>query len=195
MIGSSKWFSALAGAGLLVAGGGALLAKVVGGASTRVRQAASSPNDEMLSPTMAPLGFLVGDWEATGGRVVNVASSRGHFSFEPVIEGKALLRRDHNDFVMIKGRDPSYDQIMLIYPEDGLIRGDWFDGTHVIHYKAVSIKPGRSVRFESLPRKGTPSYRLTYVMGSDGVNVSFERSDAGSRSFKPIAVGTAARSE
>ena len=94
---------------------------------------------------------------------------------------------------MRAGHDPAYDQIMLIYPEAGKLRGDWFDGQHVIHYTAVAIEPGRSVTFEGSPRGGSPLYRLSYRLGPSGVEVTFGKRLRGTRSFQAIASGVAAR--
>lgn len=157
--------------------------------------AAAAQPAQRLSATLAPLQFLVGSWRQTSGRVRFVARSQGSFTIEPAVGGTALLRRDHNDFVMQAGHDPSYDQIMLIYPEQGRLRADWFDGVHAIHYTSVTIEPGRSVRFATQTRPGQPSYRLTYTLNSNGVEVRFEQARANTRAFQPIAVGTAARVE
>jgi hypothetical protein len=145
-----------------------------------------------LSAELAPLGFLVGSWHQTNAQIRNVAQSRGSFSFGPVIGGRALLRRDHNNFVMLRGHDPSYEQIMLIYPEGGQLRADWFDGLHVIHYTSITVD-GRTVRFDSKPQVDGASYRLTYTSGVKGLEVRFEQLRAGARAFRPIAVGTAAK--
>lgn len=155
----------------------------------------SQPAPPVLSRQIAPLGFLVGSWREQRSQVINVRSSQGYFSFEPAINGQALLRRDHNDFVMKAGHDPAYDQIMLIYPEDGKLRGDWLDGQHVIHYTAIAIEPGRSVTFEGSTRSGGPIFRLNYRLGPSGVEVTFGQKRKGSRTMTTIATGVAVKQE
>ena len=148
-----------------------------------------------LGPEPAPLGFLVGGWTSGKGTVSDTggaATGRSTFSIEA--GGGALLRRDHTS---LKGPDGKraggMDQVMLIYPEGGTLKGDYSDGTHVIHYASAQVTPGRAVVFRSAPQPGAPSFRLTYEAAGDVLKVRFEMAPPGGSEFKPVAEGTMTR--
>ncbi len=147
-----------------------------------------------LSPTIASLAFLVGNWTSEEGHAER-DEARGTFHIEAAAGGKALLRRDHTEVISGRGAPvQSVDQIMLIYPENGHLRGDYFDGTHVIHYQDAQFEPGRSVRFNTSTIAGAPAFRLTYALLSpDRLSVRFEMQPPGQGEFHTIAEGTARR--
>ncbi len=160
------------------------------GASTSVCAAPAS-----LSPTLQPLGFLVGHWTATDGKAENGAVAKGVSSIEPAAGGAALLRRDRTDLFGPDGKPrTSFEQVMLIYPEGGALHADYFDGDHVIHYVSATIDPGKSVVFDTAATPGPPRFRLTYTaQGPNGFNVKFEMAPPGAADFRVIASGDAKR--
>jgi hypothetical protein len=148
-----------------------------------------------LSPAMQPLAFLIGHWTATDGRAENKVIAKGVSNIEPAAEGAALLRRDRTDLFSSDGKPlQSFEQVMLIYPEGGALHGDYFDGTHVIHYVSATVDPGKSVTFLTAATPGPPRFRLTYTArGPDGFNVKFEMAPPGASDFTVIASGDAKR--
>jgi hypothetical protein len=155
----------------------------------------------MLSPAMQPLAFLIGHWTATEGRAENKVIAKGVSNIEPAAEGAALLRRDRTDLFSPDGKPlQSFEQVMLIYPEGGDLHGDYFDGTHVIHYVSATVDPGKSVTFLTAATPlttatpGPPRFRLTYTArGPNGFNVKFEMAAPGASDFTVIASGDAKR--
>jgi hypothetical protein len=110
--------------------------------------AASPP----LKADLAGIGFLVGRWESSNGKVADTGGTSRGFSVVTVeANGTALLRRDYTD-LFDAGKKPSggFDQIMLIYPENGTIHADYSDGQHVIHYTSAAVVAGESVTFSSV---------------------------------------------
>jgi hypothetical protein len=150
-----------------------------------------------LSPPLAPIGFLVGDWTSGQGKVSDTgetASGRSHISIEA--GGAVLLRRDHTDLADASGKPSGgFDQIMTIWPEAGTLHADYFDGAHVIHYVSAAIEPGRFVSFTSAASASAPTFRLTYrLTAPDTLSIWFGMAAPGASDFHPIAEGTATRS-
>lgn len=145
-----------------------------------------------LSQPLTPLQFLVGNWIATGGHSEGGHVNRGTATFEPAAAGTALLRQDHTEVFDAAGhKTEDFGQVMLIYPEGGKLRADYFDGQHPIHYTSVSVEPDRSVRFETAPQTGAPSFRLTYTKtAADTLSVKFEMASPGQSAYQEIAAGT-----
>jgi hypothetical protein len=144
---------------------------------------------------MQPLGFLVGRWTATDGKAEHDATAKGVSSIEPAAGGSALLRRDRTDLYAADGKlRTSFEQVMLIYPEGGALRADYFDGTHVIHYVSATVDPGKSVTFDTAATPGPPRFRLTYTAPSPGtLRVKFEMAPPGATDFQTVAAGEARR--
>jgi hypothetical protein len=144
-----------------------------------------------LSPQLAPIQFLVGDWIGQGKSEGN-SSDKGTSSIHPVVGGGALLRRDHNDVRDSHGKlVESFDQLMTIYPEDGTLKADYLDGTHVIHYVRADVKNGQSVRFVTASSAQAPSFRLTYTKASPHtLAIKFEMEAPGQSDFHTVAEGT-----
>jgi hypothetical protein len=146
-----------------------------------------------LKPPLAPLNFLVGNWEGDDGKVADTGgTSKGGSIISAESDGNALLRVDHTELFDKAGKPAGgFHQTMLIYPDNGAIRADYVDGEgHTIHYVASEITAGKSVTFSS-PPKEFPVFRLRYELRAPGtLAVSFSMVPPGQTEFRPIADGT-----
>lgn len=156
---------------------------------------AAKAADGTLSTRLAPLGFLVGSWTGDAGRAEGGQAARGTFTIKPAAGGRALLRRDHTEVLGSGGKVAQViEQIMLIYPEGGHLRGDYFDGKHAIHYADAVITPGQSVRFTTAEAPGAPAFKLTYSrLPGERIAVMFEMRAPGESTYRTIAEGSAHR--
>lgn len=151
-----------------------------------------SASAQTLQPALAGLAFLLGSWTGGEGQVMDMGgTSTGSSVFELEAGGGVLLRRDHTKLFDKAGKHAGgFDQLMTIYAEQGDIHADYFDGTHVIHYRSATILPGRSVTFDA-PASGGPGFRLAYALNNAGtLSVSFAMAPPGQTAFRPIAAGT-----
>jgi len=152
-------------------------------------------NAATLKPELSGLNFLVGTWVAGTGKVAETGgTSTGSSSITVEANGAVLLRRDHTNLFGKDGKPTgSFDQLMTIYQQAGVIHADYFDGDHIIHYNTAVIAPGASVTFVSPAGPGTPAFRLTYQLAKGGLAVSFAMAPPGQTSFHAIATGTLRR--
>jgi hypothetical protein len=151
---------------------------------------------QSISPQLAGLSFLIGNWQAGRGAVADTGNtSKGRSTFTLEAGGNVLLRKDTTELFSASGTPAgSFDQIMMIYPEAGTIHADYSDGTHVIHYVGADVAPGHSVTFVSAIRTGAPTFRLRYELTNPTtLAVMFEMAPPGSTTFRPIATGTLTR--
>ena len=130
-------------------------------------------------PPLAPLDFLLGAWEATGGGAPG--SGAGTTSFERRLGNKVIVRTNHADYPATKDRPASsHDDLMVIYAtSDGQIRASYYDSEgHVIDYTAET-SDGSAV-FTSGNVPGAGRFRLTYKQTYAGiVSGQFEIAPAG----------------
>jgi hypothetical protein len=146
-----------------------------------------------LNAELRGIGFLVGRWDSGSGNVADTGGTSTGFSVVTVeANGAALLRRDHTDlFDAAKKPSGGFDQIMLVYPENGTLHADYSDGQHVIHYTSATVVAGQSVTFSSVAQPGTPAFRLTYEFHAPNIlTVNFAMATPGQTVFQPIASGT-----
>ncbi len=151
---------------------------------------------QALKPELSGVAFLLGDWTDGKGQVSDTGgTATGVSRFEPAAGGGVLLRRDHTELSGPNGQKRGgFDQIMMIYQEGGTLRGDYADGTHVIHYVSAVVAPGRSVTFTSAGSAMTPSFKLAYTLGSPTtLDVSFSMAPPGATVFRAIATGRLTR--
>jgi hypothetical protein len=151
---------------------------------------------QSVSPQLAGLSFLIGNWQAGRGNVAETGeTSKGHSTFTLEAGGNVILRKDRTELFSASGTPAgSFDQVMMIYPEGDAIRADYSDGTHVIHYIRADVVAGRSVTFVSASRADAPTFRLRYELPDPTtLAVTFEMAPPGSTTFHPIATGTLTR--
>ncbi|HEX4532715.1 MAG TPA: hypothetical protein VH000_00675 [Rhizomicrobium sp.] len=157
---------------------------------------ASAATAQELNPSLSGIGFLVGHWNSGVGKVADTGgTSKGSSDVTVEAGGAALLRKDHTEFFDSQGKPSgSFDQIMLIYPEDGAIHADYTDGQHVIHYTSAVITAGQSVTFASAPGRG-PAFSLSYnLQAPDTLAISFGMIPPGQAMVHSIASGTLKKS-
>jgi hypothetical protein len=146
-----------------------------------------------LKPELSGLSFLTGDWSSGRGKIADTGgSSTGSSSIKPEANGAVLLRRDHTNLFDPSGKPTGgFDQVMMIYAEDGVLRADYSDGSRVIHYTSAVVQPGRSVTFMSAAHAGAPIFRLAYALSDPStLTIAFSMATPGSSDFRPIATGS-----
>jgi hypothetical protein len=133
---------------------------------------------------MAPLRFLIGDWQA----IDTAPGEAGSFTFALAVQDHLMVRTNEARYAADGARPASrHDDLLVIYGDNGSLKADYFDSeAHVIRY-LVEVRPQNVVVFLSEPNPREPRYRLTYTAGADGVLIgSFEIAPPGSPdSFKP----------
>ncbi len=159
--------------------------------------APAAASAQPLKPGLAGLDFLLGRWTsvAPGAVAETGGTATGVSSFTAEAGGQVILRRDHTELRDTKGAaQGGFDQLMTIWPEGGAVRADYADGTHIIHYTAAEVAPGRSVTFSSAAAPGAPAFRLTYAATAPGMmTVTFGMVPPGDAPFQPIATGSLRR--
>lgn len=142
--------------------------------------------------TASPLeacAFLKGTWAAEA----DATGATGEFSFEPGLDGKVLIRRNRAAIPAQNGRPAAvHEDLMLVYPEGGALKADYWDNEgHVIRY-ALKSAPG-SLEFTS--SGPGPRFRLSYrLLEKDRVEVSFAIATPDQPEvFKPYLSGRARR--
>lgn len=147
-----------------------------------------------------PLRFLVGQWTGEGTADTKQAGA-GSCSFEPDLQTKVLVRRNHAEYPASDGHSAiTHDDIMIIYPDPFLhqLRAFYTDNEgHVIHYTVTAASDGKSVVFLGDPDLGHPRYRLTYAITQPGhMTISLEMaSPAKPDQFQKIIEGRMKRSD
>jgi len=142
-------------------------------------QAPTPPADPL-----APVRFLVGEWQGDGDGRPGQSSGAATFSFE--LQGKILVRRSHADYPAANGRPASHhEDLMTLFVESGQLNALFLDNEgHVIRYLVTSVPEG--VTFTSEPGQG-PRFRLTYLRKSETLaTLRFEIAPPG----KPEAFST-----
>jgi hypothetical protein len=143
-----------------------LVACILAGAS----MAADAPPE-----ALAPLSFLLGEWEAQGGGAPGEAS--GGFTFTPELQGRVILRTNHADYPAAGGKPSSrHDDLMVLFAtDDGTLRADYYDSAgHVIRYSG-SVPGADQLTLVSDPANAAPRFRLSYKLRMDGtLDGSFE---------------------
>jgi hypothetical protein len=124
------------------------------------------------------LRYLIGNWTGEGGGGPGQGS--GSFSFQPDVQGKVLVRRNHAEYPAANGRQAStHDDLMIVYREsdesaEGALRAIFFDNEqHVIRYNVTMF--GDKIVFTSETVRSAPRYRFTYTrVATDALRIKFE---------------------
>jgi len=145
-----------------------------------------------LQPGLAGLAFLLGHWTCGNGQVAETGfTSRGTSLITAQAGGAVLLRQDHTQLFDKSGKPAGgFDQFMDIYAEAATIHADYFDGTHIIHYKTAAIVPGKSVTFSTGLSAGQPAFQLSYTRNGITLAIAFSIAPPGQTTFQSIATGT-----
>jgi len=147
-----------------------VLALVFGAVGVRAQQ---------VPAALAPLGFLIGTWEALD----DSEGSTGKATFEAALGNRVLLRKSYAH-TPASARGPASfheDLMVIVADESGGVRADYYDNEgHVIRYAVTSPTPGTAV-FVSDLAAGQPRYRLTYrSVASGNVKGEFAIAPSGS---------------
>jgi len=135
------------------------------------------------------LEFLLGDWEAVG----TSPGESGAFIFSLAVQEKVIVRTNYAQYPARDAQPATrHDDLMVIFPEDGALKADYFDSEqHVIRYVVTPHGPTEVV-FVSEPRPSEPRYRLTYALGADKqLKGTFEIAPPGAAEFKPYLTWSA----
>jgi hypothetical protein len=145
-----------------------------------------------LAPALAGIGFLIGSWTGGDGKVVDAGeTSTGSSHITAQAGGAVLLRQDHTELFDKSGHPiGGFDILMTIYAEAGALHADYFDGTHIIHYTAAQVVPGKSVTFLTAIAPDRPAFRLSYTREGSILTVAFAIEPPGQTRFSMIATGT-----
>lgn len=145
---------------------------------------------------LADIAFLIGHWNSDDGKVADTGgTSKGSSNITLEANGHALLRRDHTGLFDANGNPMGdFDQIMLIYPENGTLHADYSDGQHAIHYTSATIVPGKSVVFSTAANAGAPVFQLSYALeDARTLSIDFGMIPPGQTTLHEIARGTATK--
>jgi hypothetical protein len=138
----------------------------------------------LLSPCLhadddwGALRYLVGNWVGEGGG--GPGQGTGSFSFQPDVQGRVLVRRNHAEYPAAKDRPAAaHDDLMIVYRDseegaEGGLRAIFFDNEqHVIRYNVTMF--GDKIVFTSEATRGAPRYRFTYTrVSADALRIKFE---------------------
>jgi len=120
---------------------------------------------QAAEPDWRPWQFLKGKWVGEGS--AEVGQGAGYFTFEPDLQNKAWIRRNHSEFPATKDRAKYvHDDIMIVYLDQptGQTRAFYCDTeAHVIQYAATFSADNRILTFLSDKQEGSARFRLTYI--------------------------------
>ena len=120
------------------------------------------PVHAQTASPLAPLQFLLGEWEGVGDQ----AGATGGFTFAPSVQDHVIVRTNYSITPASNGKPASrHDDLMVIYEEAGRVKADYFDNEgHVIRY--VAEARAGDVVFLSEIKSAEPRFRLTYTRAS-----------------------------
>jgi hypothetical protein len=126
----------------------------------------------------ASLRFLTGKWVGEGSAETGQPGA-GYCSFEPGLQGRVLVRKNHSEYPAAGGRPAIvHDDLMIIYPDEARrqLRAFYTDNEgNVIHYTVTAASDGKSAVFLGDAEPGARRFRLTYTLAqADRMAVNFE---------------------
>ncbi len=138
---------------------------------------------QTTDPAWKKLDFLLGKWVgAAGEKETPHGAGQGGFSFEPDLNQKIIIRRNHAEYTS----GVKHDDLMIIYLDaPDTPRAIYFDTEgHVIRYNVTFPQAGQAI-FESEAGQPGPRYRLTYWMNGPSMDGKFEIAppDAGYKTY------------
>jgi len=127
------------------------------------------------------LEFLLGKWTGVAGeKDTPQGAGQGGFSFEPELNQKIIVRRNHAGY----NSGVQHDDLMVIYLDNDAPRAIYFDTEgHVIRYNLTFPSANKAV-FESDGTQPGPRFRLSYWMAGPSLAGKFEVAPPGSE-YKP----------
>lgn len=144
--------------------------------------------------------FLVGQWVGEGTAETKQAGA-GSCSFEPDLQNKVLIRRNHAEYPAADGHPAiAHDDLMVIYPDTvrHQLRAFYTDNEgHVIQYTVTATAEGKTAVFLGDAEPGHPRYRLTYTLTQPAhMTITLEMAAPGSPDqFQRIIEGKLRRSD
>jgi hypothetical protein len=129
------------------------------------------------------LKFLTGKWVGEGTAETGQPGS-GYCLFEPGLQGKVLVRKNHSEYPAADGHPAIvHEDLMIIYPDSARheLRAFYTDNEgNVIHYTVTAAGDGKSAVFLGDAEPGARRYRLTYIVTQpDHMTITFEMAPAG----------------
>lgn len=129
------------------------------------------------------LKFLAGKWVGEGAAETGQAGG-GYCSFEPGLQGKVLVRKNHAEYPATSEHPAIvHDDLMIIYPDQARhqLRAFYTDNEgHVIQYTVTASADFKAAVFLGDLDPGAPRYRLTYTLTQPGhMTVDFEMAPPG----------------
>jgi hypothetical protein len=123
------------------------------------------------------LKFLQGKWIGEGTN--ESVAGAGFFTFEPDLQNKVLVRKNHAEYPAANGRPAAiHDDVMIVFADAAAkqVRGFYTDSEgNTINYIVSISSDGKRVVFLSDPRDAGTRYRLTYVLTQPGrMTLTFE---------------------
>ena len=142
-----------------------------------------SAQQSAASVSWDSLKFLVGKWVGEGTAETGQAGA-GSCSFEPGLQGKVLVRKNHSEYPAANGRPAiSHEDVMIIYPDAAKqqLRAFYTDNEgNVIQYTVTASNDGKSAVFLGDADAGARRYRLTYTLAQpDHMTIAFEMASPG----------------
>jgi hypothetical protein len=136
------------------------------------------------SDPLAPLQFLVGDWQGQGSGKPG-DSTAGGFTYDYDVQKHVLVRKNFAEYAAKNERGAQrHDDLMVIYPENGALKAMYWDNEgHVIRYLVTAPATGLAV-FTSEAGAG-PRFRLSNKLEADGsMSIAFDIQGPTDKGFK-----------